>query len=222
MPRTKWATNLVNKKKSKDFLSEETFTRDKKKWSWKYKWPDRLAKKLKLTEKQKIFCDRYLDNWKNAGDAFKVARMVTEGLTYKQATMMADDFWPPTKFDRANWYITKNRDNVKEYLETKMLTTAEECLDLQMDLIRDEKIPAAVRTTNIIDRLNRIWIWKHKEEDTSITGVWEVTITIKHKKLEPIEIVDWEVLDTKEDNGTISTELWADWEARWSVGEADW
>ena len=146
--------------------------------------------------------------------------MVSEGLSYKQATRMAEEFWAPTQYDRANWYITRNRANVKEYLETKMLSTAEECLDLQMDLIRDEKIPAAVRTTNIIDRLNRLWIGKQKEEDTAITSVGEVTITIKHKKIEPIEVVD--LVDNEDKDGTISTELWADWEAMTSVGEANW
>jgi hypothetical protein len=38
----------------------------------------------------------------------------------------------------------------------KIMTDAAECLDIQMDLIRNTKIPAAVRHDAIKDRLNRM------------------------------------------------------------------
>jgi uncharacterized protein with gpF-like domain len=93
-----------------------------------------------------------------------------------------------------------------------------------MEMIRDEKTPAAVRNNAIIDRLNRIGVWKQKEESNEFQGVWEVTITIKHKKPEIIEVQPQEDLDIiDEDNGEdIQSTVWDDWEASWSMGEANW
>jgi hypothetical protein len=69
-----------------------------------------------------------------------------------------------------------------------------------MDLIRNTKIPAAVRHDAIKDRLNRMWVGKEKEEWWDFTGIGEVTITIK--KPEVIEMkedtVEWEVIEEKE------------------------
>jgi hypothetical protein len=96
-----------------------------------------------------------------------------------------------------------------------------------MDLIRNEKTPAAVRNAAIVDRLNRMWIGKEKEESTEFQGIWEVTITIKHKQPEiidmdnEVEILDsndWEENDVKD----IQSELWDDWETSWSTGSANW
>jgi hypothetical protein len=96
-----------------------------------------------------------------------------------------------------------------------------------MDLIRNEKTPAAVRNAAIVDRLNRMWIGKEKEESNEFQGIWEVTITIKHKQPEiidmdnEVEILDsndWEENDVKD----IQSELWDDWETSWSMGSADW
>jgi hypothetical protein len=96
-----------------------------------------------------------------------------------------------------------------------------------MDLIRNEKTPAAVRNAAIVDRLNRMWIGKEKEESTEFQGIWEVTITIKHKQPEiidmdnQVEILDsndWEENDVKD----IQSELWDDWETSWSTGSVDW
>jgi hypothetical protein len=96
-----------------------------------------------------------------------------------------------------------------------------------MDLIRNEKTPAAVRNAAIVDRLNRMWIGKEKEESTEFQGIWEVTITIKHKQPEiidmdnEVEILDsndWEENDVKD----IQSELWDDWETSWSTRGADW
>jgi hypothetical protein len=90
-----------------------------------------------------------------------------------------------------------------------------------MDLIRNEKTPAAVRNAAIVDRLNRMWIGKEKEESNEFQWIWEVTITIKHKQPEVIEQV--EVLDSDtEDGKTIQSELWDDWEASWSTRGIDW
>ncbi len=107
------------------------------------------------------------------------------------------------------------------------MTDAAECLDIQMDLIRNEKTPAAVRNAAIVDRLNRMWIGKEKEESTEFQGIWEVTITIKHKQpdiidmdneVEILDSNDWEENDVKD----IQSELWDDWETSWSTRSADW
>jgi hypothetical protein len=67
-----------------------------------------------------------------------------------------------------------------------------------MEMIQNEDVPAAVRHDAIKDRLNRLWVGRQKEESTDFTGIWEVTITIKHKQP---EIIEWEVLDAnKNDN----------------------
>ena len=59
-------------------------------------------------------------------------------------------------------------------------------------------MPPAVRMDWIKDRLNRMWIGREKEESTDFTGIWEVTITIKHKQP---EVVEWEVLNEEEKDG---------------------
>jgi hypothetical protein len=93
-----------------------------------------------------------------------------------------------------------------------------------MDLIRNEKTPAAVRNAAIVDRLNRMWIGKEKEESTEFQGIWEVTITIKHKQPEIIDMDNQvEVLDWEENDGKIiQSTVWDDWETSWSTGSADW
>jgi hypothetical protein len=93
-----------------------------------------------------------------------------------------------------------------------------------MDLIRNTKIPAAVRHDAIKDRLNRMWVGKEKEESNEFTGIGEVTITIKHKKPDVIDMdTDVEVLDWEENNGkSIQSTVWDDWEASWSMGSTDW
>jgi hypothetical protein len=93
-----------------------------------------------------------------------------------------------------------------------------------MDMIRNEKVPAAVRHDAIKDRLNRMWIGKDKEESNEFTGIGEVTITIKHKKPDIIDMdTDVEVLDNEENDGKdIQSELWDDWETSWSMAGANW
>ena len=51
--------------------------------------------------------------------------------------------------------MMRRHEKIKAYLQEKILTDAEKCLDRQMDLIENEKTPAAVRNAAIIDRLNR-------------------------------------------------------------------
>jgi hypothetical protein len=69
-----------------------------------------------------------------------------------------------------------------------------------MEMIQNEDIPAAVRMDWIKDRLNRLWVGKQKEENTEISGVGEVTITIKHKQPTVIEGEVVEDLTNKPEN----------------------
>ena len=117
--------------------------------------------------------------------------------------------------------MMKRKEKVKAYLMEKIMTDAAECLDIQMDLIRNEKTPAAVRNAAIVDRLNRMWIGKEKEESNEFQGIWEVTITIKHKQpevIEQVEVLDWE----EEDDKVIQSTVWDDREASWGLGSTDW
>jgi hypothetical protein len=82
-----------------------------------------------------------------------------------------------------------------------------------MEMIQNEDIPAAVRMDWIKDRLNRLWVGKQKEENQWFSGIWEVTITIKHKQPTVVEWTvvsderEWEVVESEplepkqEDNG---------------------
>jgi hypothetical protein len=78
---------------------------------------------------------------------------------------------------------------------------AELCLELQMEMIQNEDIPAAVRMDWIKDRLNRLWVGKQKEESQWFNWIGEVTITIKHKKAEVVEWETVEVLDWDNNDG---------------------
>jgi hypothetical protein len=69
-----------------------------------------------------------------------------------------------------------------------------------MEMIQNEDIPAAVRMDWIKDRLNRLWVGKQKEENTEISGVGEVTITIKHKQPTVVEGEVVEDLTNKPEN----------------------
>ena len=200
---------------SRVVVTKEVY-RDWKPWSWKYVWPDRIAMKHKLTEKQKAFVDEFLLT-NNQSAAYRASKW----------TLNNPEEW--TDGDRCNGSMMRRHEKIKAYLQEKILTDAEKCLDIQMDLIENEKTPAAVRNAAIIDRLNRAWVGKEKQESNEFTGIWEVTITIKHKQPEVIDMdTSVEVLDEEENenNGnnvkTIQSELWDDWEASWSMGEADW
>lgn len=160
--------------KTKNIVWYREIVRDWKPWSWKYKWPDRLAVKKGLTEKQKAFVDEYLQSH-NATAAYRAAK----------GTLGNRDEW--VDGDRPNWAAMKRVDKVKEYLIQRLADDAELCLELQMEMIQNEDVPAAVRMDWIKDRLNRLWVGKQKEENTEISGVGEVTITIKHKQPTVIE-----------------------------------
>ena len=167
-------------KNTKYTVATREIVRDWKPWSWKYKGSDKLAVKKGLTEKQKAFVDEYLQSH-NASAAYRAAK----------GTLDKPEEWLPS--DRSNWFIMRNLDKVKDYLLAKISSDAELCLNIQMDMIQNEDIPAAVRMDGIKDRLNRLWVGKQKEENWWFTWIWEVTITIKHKQPEVVEQV--EVLD---------------------------
>lgn len=199
---------------SKDLIVIGKVERTGEAWSGKYVWPDKIAMKKKLTYKEKAFVDEYLESH-NASAAYRASKW----------TLANPEEWLDS--DRPNWMYMKRKEKIKQYLQEKIMTDAAECLDIQMDLIRNEKTPAAVRNAAIVDRLNRMWIGKEKEESTEFQGIWEVTITIKHKQPEiidmdnEVEILDsndWEENDVKD----IQSELWDDWETSWSTRGADW
>ena len=183
--------------------------RDGKPWSWKYKWPDKLAMKRNLTEKQVAFAHEYLVS-QNASAAYRASKGTLSNPELRNDA------------DRVNGNKMKKHEKIMGYLREKIMTEADELLDIQMDMIRDEDTPAAVRNDAIKDRLNRIWLKPEKEESSDLVGIWEVTITIKHKAPEVIEgvtVLDW---DKEEDDTIIQSELWDDWEASWSTNSSDW
>lgn len=194
----------IDLKKMKEFLNspDEVIESEAIEWEvikpkgkqWRdrsplYKWPDKLAVKKKLTEKQKTFVDHYLKTM-NATESYRASKGILD----------KPDLWSPG--DTGNARTIKNNERVKQYLHEKILTSADELLDIQMDIIRNDKMPPAVRMDWIKDRLNRMWIGREKDESTDFTGIWEVTITIKHKTP---EIVEGEVLESedKQDGETI-------------------
>ena len=160
------------------------FYRDGKPWSWKYKWPDKIAVKHKLTEKEKAFVDEYIKDG-NASAAFRASK----------GTLDKPELWTDT--DRANGHNMKVKEKIRSYLQEKIMSNADELLDIQMDMIRNEDTPAAVRNDAIKDRLNRIWVGKEKEESWEFVWIWEVTITIKHKQP---NINEWEEVEVLDDN----------------------
>ena len=147
-----------------------------------YKWPDKLAVKKKLTEKQKTFVDHYLKTM-NATESYRASKWILDKPDLRSTG------------DTGNARTIKNNEKVKQYLNEKILSSADELLDIQMDIIRNDKMPPAVRMDWIKDRLNRMWVWRDKEESTDFTGIWEVTITIKHKQP---EVIEGEVLNEEE------------------------
>lgn len=149
-----------------------------------YKWPDKLAVKKKLTEKQKVFVDHYLKTM-NATESYRASKWILDKPDLRSTG------------DTGNARTIKNNEKVKQYLNEKILSSADELLDIQMDIIRNDKMPPAVRMDWIKDRLNRMWVGRDKEESTDFTGIWEVTITIKHKTP---EIVEWDVVETLDTN----------------------
>ena len=176
--------------KTKYTVASREVIRDGKPWSWKYKGSDKLAMKKGLTEKQKAFVDEYLQSH-NASAAYRAAK----------GTLNNPEEWIPS--DRGNWHIMRNLDKVKDYLLAKISSDAEVCLDMQMDMIMNEDVPAAVRMDWIKDRLNRLWVWKQKEESAWFSGIGEVTITIKHKAP---EIVEWTVVNSEIEGEVLNSE----------------
>ena len=195
----------IDLKKMKEFLDspdeaiegEIIRKKPKREKSPLYKWPDKLAVKKKLTEKQKVFVDHYLKTM-NATESYRASKWILDKPDLRSTG------------DTGNARTIKNNEKVKQYLNEKILSSADELLDIQMDIIRNDKMPPAVRMDWIKDRLNRMWVGRDKEESTDFTGIWEVTITIKHKQpevIEAVETVDAENAEDlspkEEDNGNI-------------------
>ena len=130
--------------------------RDGKPWSWKYKWPDKLAMKKNLTEKQVAFAHEYLVS-QNASAAYRASKGTLGSPELRNDA------------DRVNGNKMKKHEKIMGYLREKIMTEADELLDIQMDMIRDEDTPAAVRNDAIKDRLNRIWLRPEKEESSDLT-----------------------------------------------------
>ena len=127
----------------------------------KYKGSDKIAEKYKLTEKQKVFVDTYLATGNNTM-AYRAAKWTLEN---KEEWKVSD--WP-------NWWLAKQNPKILAYIHE----TAMECAQIQMDIIRDDKMPPAVRNDAIKDRLNRAWIWREEQQWAS-TFVENMTITIE-------------------------------------------
>jgi phage terminase small subunit len=99
--------------------------------------------KKNLTEKQVAFAHEYLVS-QNASAAYRASK----------GTLGNPELWNDA--DRVNGNKMKKHEKIMSYLREKIMTEADELLDIQMDMIRDEDTPAAVRNDAIKDRLNRI------------------------------------------------------------------
>ena len=121
-----------------------------------YDWPDKTAKKLKLSKLQYDFIQNYLATG-NATKALRDAKgEITEYDTQK-ASRMKDN-------TRINMYIQE---------------TAMECAEIQFnEIIKNPKAPMAVRNDAIKDRLTRAGIGAKDEEDRSNMYVGNVNIVI--------------------------------------------
>lgn len=173
---------VIPHKEEKAVEGEIVRKKPKREKSPLYKWPDKLAVKKKLTEKQKVFVDHYLKTM-NATESYRASKWILDKPDLRSTG------------DTGNARTIKNNEKVKQYLNEKILSSADELLDIQMDIIRNDKMPPAVRMDWIKDRLNRMWVGRDKEESTDFTGIWEVTITIKHKQP---EVIEGEVLNEEE------------------------
>jgi hypothetical protein len=67
----------------------------------------------------------------------------TESYRASKGILDKPDLWSPG--DTGNARTIKNNERVKQYLHEKILTSADELLDIQMDIIRNDKMPPAVR-----------------------------------------------------------------------------
>lgn len=121
---------------------------------WKGK---RKNRKAKLSEKHMEFVETYLATW-NASKAALAA-------------------YPDVKHPAQLWYELKNTQKIKEYI----IENSVEIADIQMDIIRDPKMPAAVRNDAIKFRL---WVAgvNEKEEDDRGVSIDNITINIQWKK----------------------------------------
>ena len=109
--------------------------------------------KTKITESQKVFAEEYAAT----GNA-------------KEAALKA---YPDTKFPAQVGYQTKNSNAVKEYI----MSTADKCARIQMQMIESKKTPAAVRNDAIKFRLEVAGV-KEREEDPVGLSIGTVVIKI--------------------------------------------
>jgi phage terminase small subunit len=101
-----------------------------------------IPRKKKLTEKQKEFVDAYLATGGNGSEAIR--RVYGE---VKQAGAMA--------------YQMKSKIAVMNAIEEGAM----ECADIQMEMIRSSKTPAAVRNDAIKYRLSAVGVGKEEKDD---------------------------------------------------------
>ena len=72
-----------------------------------YKWPDKLAVKKKLTEKQKVFVDHYLKTM-NATESYRASKWILDKPDLRSTG------------DTGNARTIKNNEKVKQYLNEKI------------------------------------------------------------------------------------------------------
>ncbi len=121
-----------------------------------YDWPDKTAKKLKLSKLQYDFIQNYL----STGNATKALR---------------DAKWEITEYDTQKASRMKDNTRINMYIQE----TAMECAEIQFnEIIKNPKAPMAVRNDAIKDRLTRAWVGAKDEEDRSNMYVGNVNIVI--------------------------------------------
>lgn len=107
-----------------------------------------------MSKKQKIFADEYAAT----GNA-------------KAAAMKA---YPETNFPSQMAYELKKKEEVREYIAL----TAQKCAEIQMEIIVDKDMPAAVRNDAIKFRLGVAGIKDETEPDDAGSSIQTVIIKI--------------------------------------------
>lgn len=150
--------NYQNEPKDEWVVVSDTDVKNTHKWKREmYDWPDKNAKKLKLTKVQYDFVQNYLATG-NATQALRDAK------------------WEITKYDPQKASDMKDNTRINMYIQQ----TAEECAQIQFnEIIKNPKAPFSVRNDAIKDRLTRAWVWQQKEDNNNLNMfVWNVNITI--------------------------------------------
>lgn len=112
--------------------------------------------KHSLTESQQVFAD-CLASGKNATDAVRIA--------------YGDEVRYPSQFG----HVLREKPQIQRYL----METAQECAEIQMRMIMNERTPAAVRMDGIKDRLNRAGIGKEEDDkDDKSFSIGDIHINV--------------------------------------------